>query len=294
METFIAVVVVGLLVGCLYALVSTGLTLTYGVLRVVNFAHGEFLMVGMYVTYLLQAKLNLDPYVSWPISTAVVVVLSIVTFVFVIERTIQSAHAVQAFVTLGLSLVLQNLALFLFTGHIVTTTTFVGQQSILIGPIRLPLVYVISAAAAIAITFGIWLWLQRTDFGKAVRAIAQNTTAAQLQGINHRRVYMFTFALGTGLAGLGGALYSPISATYPTVGFGMMLVAFVIVVLGGMGSIQGALIAALIIGAVESLSSFYLGQNARQIAYFAIFVAVLVIRPSGLLGIRGAELVGYR
>lgn len=294
METFIAVVVVGLLVGCLYALVSTGLTLTYGVLRVVNFAHGEFLMVGMYVTYLLQAKLNLDPYVSWPISTVVVVILSIVTFIFVIERTIQSAHAVQAFVTLGLSLVLQNLALFLFTGHIVTTSTFVGQGSILIGPIRLPDVYVISAAAALAITFGIWLWLQKTDFGKAVRAIAQNTTAAQLQGINHRRVYMFTFALGTGLAGLGGALYSPISATYPTVGFGMMLVAFVIVVLGGMGSIQGALIAALIIGAVESLSSYYLGQNARQIAYFAIFVAALVIRPSGLLGIRGAELIGYR
>jgi branched-chain amino acid transport system permease protein len=201
---------------------------------------------------------------------------------------------VQAFITLGLSLVLENLALLLFSNNVVTTSTFLGENSLILGSVHLADTYVVSACAAVVITVALWLWLQRTDFGRAVRAIAQNPMAAQLQGINDDRVYMVTFTIGTGLAGLGGALYAPISAIFPGVGFTITIVAFVVVVLGGMGSLPGAFFAALIIGLTESLSSYYFGANSRQIVYFLVFVAVLVMRPSGLLGIRGAELVGYR
>jgi branched-chain amino acid transport system permease protein len=294
MDVVFSVAVVGLLVGFLYALVSMGLTLTYGVLRVVNFAHGEFMMIGMYSTYLLQKNFGLDPYVSWPVSTAIVVALSIVAYRLVIRPTIQTAHAVQAFVTLGLSLLLQNVALFLFSSHVVTSTSVLGDGSLVIGPLHLAYAYLVSTTAAIIVTVLLWVWLGRTDFGKSVRATAQNPVAARLQGIDDDRVYMWTFALGTGLAGLGGALFAPIYATFPNVGFGIMLVAFVVVVLGGMGSLPGALLGALIIGVTEALSSFYLGPDSRQIVYFLVFVAVLVVKPSGLLGIKGAELVGYR
>lgn len=294
MDVVLSVAVVGLLVGFLYALVSMGLTLTYGVLRVVNFAHGEFMMVGMYSTYLLQTNFGLDPYVSWPISTLVVAALSLVTYRLIIRPTLETAHAVQAFVTLGLSLLLQNIALFLFSSHIVSTSSFLGAGSLVLGTVHLAYTYLASAIAAVIVTVLLWYLMQRTDFGKAVRATAQNPVAARLQGIDDDRVYMWTFVLGTGLAGLGGALFSPIYSTFPNVGFGIMLVAFVIVVLGGMGSLPGALLGALIIGVTEALSAFYLGSDARQLVYFLLFVGVLVVKPSGLLGIKGAELVGYR
>jgi branched-chain amino acid transport system permease protein len=294
LDVVLSVAIVGLLVGFLYALVSMGLTLTYGVLRVVNFAHGEFMMVGMYSTYLLQKNFGLDPYVSWPITSVVVGILSLVTYRLIIRPTIETAHAVQAFVTLGLSLVLQNAALFLFSSHVVTSSSFLAESSLVIGPVHLAYTYLVSTIAAIVVTALLWILLQRTDFGKAVRATAQNPVAARLQGIDDDRVYMWTFALGTGLAGLGGALFAPIYSTFPNVGFGIMLVAFVVVVLGGMGSLPGALLGALIIGVTEALSAFYLGPDARQIVYFLVFVGVLVAKPSGLLGIKGAELVGYR
>jgi branched-chain amino acid transport system permease protein len=294
MESLISVIVIGLLVGCLYALVSVGLTLTYGVLRVVNFAHGEFMMIGMYAVYLLQQNLGLDPYLSWPIATVVVMALAAIAYVFVIKPTVESAHVVQGFVTLGLSLVLQNVAQVLFSSHIVNTSSFLGEQSATLGFLQLPYTYVASAGAAVVVTLLLWIWLQRTDLGKAVRATAQNPVAARLQGINDNTVYLWTFVLGTGLAGLGGAIFSPIYSTYPTVGFGIMLVAFVVVVLGGMGSLPGAFLGALIIGVVEALTSYLIGPDARQVVYFLVFVGVLVLRPNGLFGIRGAELVGYR
>lgn len=294
MDVVLSVGVIGLLVGFLYALVSMGLTLTYGVLRVVNFAHGEFMMAGMYTTFVLQRDFGLDPYLSFPISTLVVGLLSVITYQFVIKRTIDSAHAVQAFVTLGLSLVLQNLALFIFTSHVVTSKSFLGSNAFVIGPLRLGHTYLASALAAIAVTILLYVLMQRTDFGRAVRATAQNAGAAKLQGINTDSVYRWTFVIGTGLAGLGGAIFAPIYATFPNVGFGIMLVAFVVVVLGGMGSLPGALIGALVIGVVEALSAFFLGPSARQIVYFLVFVGILVVRPQGLLGVKGAELVGYK
>jgi branched-chain amino acid transport system permease protein len=293
-EVFLSVGVIGLLVGFLYALVSMGLTLTYGVLRVVNFAHGEFMMAGMYATWVLQRDFGLDPYLSWPISTAVVMVLSLATYQLVIRRTIESAHAVQAFVTLGLSLVLQNLALFIFSSHVVTAKSLLGSDALVIGPLRMGYTYLASAFAAIVVTVLLYLLMQKTHFGRAVRATAQNAGAAKLQGIDTDNVYRWTFVLGTGLAGFGGAIFAPIYSTFPTVGFGIMLVAFVIVVLGGMGSLPGALIGALLIGVVEAISAFLWGPSARQIVYFLVFVAILIVRPRGLLGIKGAELVGYK
>jgi branched-chain amino acid transport system permease protein len=292
--TFISIVVIGLLVGCLYALVSVGLTLVYGVLRIVNFAHGEFMMLGMYAAYIMQTTWGLDPYVSWPLATAFVAVFAWVSYIFIIKPTIEGAHVVQGFVTLGLSLVLQNVVLFIFTSHVVSTTTVIGEGAFDFSGVRVPYQDLVSAAAAVAITVGLWLWLHHTDFGRAVRATAQNPLASRLQGIDDNTIYMWTFVLGTALAGLGGALFSPVYAIFPTVGFGIMLVAFVVVVLGGLGSLPGAFLGALIIGVVEAVTSYYLGPDARQVVYFLVFVGILVLRPNGLLGIKGAELVGYR
>ena len=294
METLLSVAIIGLLVGFLYALVSMGLTLTYGVLRVVNFAHGEFMMIGMYGTYVLQQQFGLDPYISWPIATLVVALLSLVTYELVIRRTLEAAHAVQAFITLGLSLVLQNLALFIFSSHVVTSKSFLGTGALTLGPFRLGYTYLVSAFAAIVVTILLYALIQRTQFGRAVRATAQNAGAAKLQGIDTDNVYRWTFVLGTGLAGLGGAIFAPIYSTFPNVGFGIMLLAFVIVVLGGMGSLPGALIGALIVGVAEALSGLYFGPSARLIVVFLLFVAILIVRPQGLLGIRGSELVGYK
>jgi len=293
MDVFISIAVIGLGVGFLYALVSMGLTLTYGVLRVVNFAQGEFMMVGMYATWVLHEEFGLDPYLSWPLSTLLVMALSLVVYELVIKRTIASAHAVQAFVTLGLALVLQSAALFVFSSHIVTTDSILGAGALVIGPVRLGYTYIASAFAAIIVTVLLYQLMQRTTFGRAVRATAQNAHAAQLQGISTNGVYRWTFVLGTGLAGLAGAVFSPIYATFPTVGFGIMLVAFVVVVLGGMGSLPGALIAALLIGLVEAFSSYLIGPSARFVVVFLVFVGILLVRPQGILGIKGSELVGY-
>lgn len=294
MSALISVIVVGLLVGCLYAMVSVGLTLTYGVLRIVNFAHGEFMMLGMYTTYVLQKNFGMDPYLSWPLATVLVMVLAALSYVLVIKTTVASAHVVQGFVTLGLSLILSSIAQLLFTSQNVYVHSFLGQDSLVIGSLHLPYTYLVSALGAVVITGSLWVWLQHTQTGRAVRATAQNPSAANLQGIDSNRTYFLTFVLGTGLAGVAGAFFAPIYAIYPTVGFNIMLVAFVIVVLGGMGSLPGALVGALIIGVVEALTSYYIGADARQIVYFLAFVAILVVRPAGLLGAKGSELIGYR
>lgn len=294
MQAVLEVVVVGFLVGGLYVLASAGLTLTYGVLRVVNFAHGQFVMLGMYLTWIFQQQLGLDPFVSLPITAALVTLLAWVVYAVGIKPTITAAHAVQSFVTLGLGLIATNVVLVLFSGDVRSVTSFLGETSTRVGGISMANTYLVSFAVATLITVLLHVWVQRTDFGKAIRATTQNPDAARLMGIDVERVYLVTFLVGTGLAGLAGVLFATMYPIYPTVGLGLVLTAFVVVVLGGLGSIPGAMLGGLLIGVVESVSAYYLGAASRQIVYFLVFVLVLVVRPAGLMGIKGSQLLGYR
>jgi branched-chain amino acid transport system permease protein len=290
----VSLIVLGLLAGGLYGLASLGLTLTYGVLRIVNFAHGEFIMVGMYSAFWLQQLFGLDPYLSLPITTVLVMLLSAVVYFLVIRPTIKKAHAVQAFVTLGLSLVMSNLALVFWTGQVRSVNSFVGGGALTFGEISIGFTYLVSFVVAMMVAAGLWFWIQRTDYGKAIRATIQNPEVAGLMGIDVNKVYFWTFVIGTGLAGFAGGLFAPIYPIYPDVGLYLVLIAFVVVVLGGMGSIPGAIAGGLMIGVIEALSGFYIGVDSRQLVYFLVFVAVLVVRPTGLFGIKGSQELGYR
>lgn len=289
MSTVVDLTTSGLLLGGIYALLSVGLTLVFGVLRVVNFAHGEFLMLGMYGAYFAWSAWGLSPYLS-------VVPIMILTFAFglvvygvVIRRTIGGSHLTQVFATLGLSIVLQNVALIAFSGDQRTVRTAFAEGVVHVGPLSVARGMLVSFLIAVGLTLVLWAFLNRTLLGAAIRGIAQNRTAAVLVGVNVGRIYAVTFALGTASVGAAGALISPLYSVYPRVGIDFLLIAFVIVVLGGLGSVAGAAMASIVIGLIISFVTYYAGADQAQLAYFLLFVAVLVLRPDGLRGLRGAQ-----
>ncbi|MDU0340253.1 branched-chain amino acid ABC transporter permease [Bosea rubneri] len=285
-------VISGLLLGGIYALVSVGLTLIFGVSRIKNFAHGDLVMVGMYVTYALTVATGLDPYLLAP-----VVVLLLFGFglllSFALIRPIQGAPQVaQIFATVGLGLVLQNLALMMYGADFRSTPSIISGKVLRFAGVALPASLLIAFVVAMVVIAGLTIFLRLSLTGKAMRAIAQDRRAASLMSIDVKRIDMLTFGLGTACAGLAGALLAPVFPAFPTVGVNLVLICFVVVILGGLGSVEGALIGGLLIGLVETLSGFFLGSAMSQIAYFLVFIAVLCLRPAGLFGQRGAETLG--
>lgn len=292
-EVLSQVAISGLLLGGVYALISIGLTLIFGVLRVVNFAHGEFLMVGMFASFWLFQLLGIDPYISIVIVAALLFLLGVFTQFVIIRPLLNAPHSMQILATLGLSIVLQNLALMLFTANYRSVTPVYAKAVINVGPILLGVPRLVAFVVAIAITAALFLFLNRAYLGKAIRCTAQDRTAALLMGININRIYLITFGIGSALVGVAGGLLTPIYPVFPTVGIYFVLLAFVVVVLGGMGNLTGALLGGLIIGLVEAFSGFYV-PALKEAVYFVVFIAVLLIRPSGLLGIVGAEELGTK
>ncbi len=282
----------GILLGGLYSLFSIGLTLTFGVLRVVNFAHGEFLMLAMYATFWLQTMLGWDPYVSLLAVAPLMLLVGVIAHLAVIRPTISAPHVVQVFATAGLSFALQNLALILWTADFRTARTTLLTGNAQLGPVSIGWPNLAGFLASLAITLVLYVALRATYWGKAIRATAQDRESAQLMGINIEAVYLITFALGTMLVGIAGTLLAPIYPVFPTVGLNLVLIAFVVVVLGGMGSMMGAWWGGLAIGLIETLSGFFMGAQAKQAAYFIIFILVLALRPQGLFGQRGAAEMG--
>ena len=297
LSLFVQLLISGILLGGIYSLASIGLTLIFGVMKIVNFAHGEFLMVAMYVTFWLFHYFSLDPYLSLFAVIPLLLIVGIVTYHFFIRKTIGAPILTQIFVTLGLSTVIQNLALLFWSAdfrsvslsYASTPIVFgpypsLGMGEILVNPPRL-----IAFALAISLSFVFYLFLKFSYTGKVIRATSQDRSAALLMGINIDKFYKLTFAIGILLVGIGGALMMPIYTVHPFVGFEFVLVIFVIVVLGGMGSIIGAMIGGIFIGIVEIFSSFLIGPESKQAIYFLVFIAVLAIRPTGLFGIKGEE-----
>jgi branched-chain amino acid transport system permease protein len=291
---FIQVLINGLLLGGIYALISIGLTLIFGVIRIINFAHGEFLMISMYISYFSYIILGLNPYLS------LVIVVPLMFFVGmaadqVIIRPIRNAPAyMQVFVTVGLSILLVNLTLFLFTGTYRSLNIPFAKKLFHIGNLSFSYGRIIIFITAILVSILIYLFLKNTDKGKQIRAISQNRKAAKIVGLNLNKIYMFTFGLGIALAGLAGGLLMPIYYAFPSVGLYFVLSAFVVVVLGGMGNMMGALLGGLIVGVVDSISGFYIDPALKEVCFFIIFLLILIFRPSGLMGMIGAEEMGMK
>ncbi len=285
MDVFLQVVVNGLLLGGLFAITSVGLTLIFGIVKVVNFAHGEFLMIGMYATYLITAQFGMHPYVALGAVVPILFVLGMLTQKLMIEPLMGARnHDIQIFATVGLSTALINLALLIFGANIYNTPDYALRNSIEIGPVRMLVGQVVLFAVATALVIGLHLFLQRTQAGRGIRAVAQNRAAAQLMGINVSRVSMVTFGLGAACVGVAACLVAPLYPTSPGIGTYFVLISFVVVVLGGLGSIGGAFLGAMIIGLIDSLAGFYIGSDLREVAVFSVFLLILILRPQGLFG----------
>jgi branched-chain amino acid transport system permease protein len=291
MEIFIQLVVNGLLLGGILAIISIGLTLIFGIVRVVNFAHGEFLMIGMYAVYLMHQHLGLHPYVASVFAVIFLFVAGALMQRFVIQPLLTADSHIQIFATVGMSTALLNLALLVFGADVfsVRLNDFTAS-TIKLGPITIVSAQLITFCVALALMGGLHWFLQNTFLGRAVRATAQHRYAAQLMGVNVERIYIFAFGLGCACLGLASGLLLPQYPVFPTIGSFFVLTAFVIVVLGGLGSLSGAFLGAIIIGLVDSLSGYYIAPDLKEVVYFLIFIGILVFRPTGLLGLgRGSE-----
>jgi len=284
MAVFLQSLVSGVLVGGVYALIGIGLTLIFGVMRVINFAHGELLMVGMYVTYFAFTLLGVDPFLSVVITGPVLFLLGAGLQRALIDRVLDALPQNQILLTIGLGLILSNTAMLLFTSDYRILTTSYSSASVQLGGLSVSRPLLLSFLVTLAITGALFWFLHRTDAGRAIRATAQDREAAQLMGVNVRRTGVLAFGIGAALAGAAGALVSPTYYIYPQVGGAFTLKAFVIVVLGGMGSVVGATLGGVVIGVAESLSAVYVGSGLKDLFVYLLFLLVLLFKPAGLLG----------
>jgi branched-chain amino acid transport system permease protein len=276
----------GLTTGAIYALIALGLTLIYGVLHIINFAHGAVLMVALYAVYYLKERLGLDPYLALPIVVPAMFALGYALQRGVINRASHGKDENILLVTLGLAIVLENLALLLFKSDTRAIETAYTLRTVAIGPATISLPKLVAFGGAL-VASALLLWVvNRTHLGRAIRAVAKEKHGARLMGIDVDHVYAMSFGIGLACVGAAACFLLPAYYVNPQVGSGFVLVAFTIVVLGGMGSFAGALVGGLLIGVVESLGGLFLGESLGQIAIFAIFIAVLLFRPQGLFGAR--------
>jgi len=274
----------GILIGGVYALIGIGLTLIFGVMRVINFAQGELVMVGMYTTFWLFVLLGVDPFLSVVLTMPALFVLGALLQRSLINRVLDALPQNQILLTIGIGLVLSNTAMLVFTSdYRILSTSYSSSSVRLFGlPLSTPLLYCFLITAVI--TAVLYWFLVKTDIGHAIRATAQDREAAQLMGVNVRTMGVLAFGLGAALAGAAGALVSPTYYIYPQVGGAFTLKAFVVVVLGGMGSIIGATLGGVLIGVAESVSGTYIGSGWKDVCVYVIFLLVLLLKPSGLLG----------
>jgi branched-chain amino acid transport system permease protein len=283
-ETLAQAVVNGLLIGGIYALVSIGVTLIFGVVKIVNFAQGEFVMIGMYLSFFLATYFGVDPLLSLFVSMPVLFLVGVLIQHFLIRRVLALGDMPQIFLTFALSLFLLNVALLLFTANYRTVETPYSEAAIHIGSIYIAMAKLIAFVVAMILSAALWLFLRTTDLGKAMRAAAQNRDVAMLMGINPDRVFAVAVGVALALAGAAGSLLMPFYPAYPMVGQVFVLMAFVAVVLGTLGNVTGALIASLMMGVAESLGIQFVGADSGLIVVFIMLLATLALRPNGLFG----------
>ncbi|HUL58476.1 MAG TPA: branched-chain amino acid ABC transporter permease [Anaeromyxobacteraceae bacterium] len=284
MTVFLQSVLSGVLVGGVYALIGIGLTIIFGVMRVINFAQGDLLMLGMYLAWLAFKRYHVDPYVSILIAAPLLFLWGALLQKALINRVLDALPQNQILLTIGLGLVMSNTVMLVFTSDYQLVTTSYSSSSFPLGTLSVsqPLLY--SFLITAAITAALYWFLIRTDTGQAIRATAQDRDAAQLMGINVERMSVLAFGLGAALAGAAGTLIAPTYYIFPQVGSAFTLKAFVIVVLGGMGSVVGATLGGVLIGMTESLAAVYVASGLKELVVYVLFLLVLLFRPAGLLG----------
>ena len=285
METFVQSLVSGVLTGSLYAMIGVGLTVVFGVMRIINLAHGDLVMLGMYGAFWSHVLWRIDPFVSLILWVPLMFLGGMLIYRFLLRSIIPGGELNILLYTAGLSLLIANLALFSWTGDYRTIKLPYAITPLRPFGIAVPIPIALAFVLAAAITLALYLFLARTDLGRAIRATSQNAEAAALMGIDVGRVAMVTFGLGSALAGAAGVLLGPSLYLYPTVGEILIAKCFVIVVLGGLGSVAGAIAGGILLGLVESLGAVYVSVAYKDTIGFVIFLLVLLFRPSGLFGV---------
>jgi branched-chain amino acid transport system permease protein len=276
----------GLTTGAVYALVALGLTLIYGVLHIINFAHGAALMLALYGVYVLRTQFGIDPYLALPLMVAGMFAFGYLLQRVVINRASHGKDENILLVTLGLSIVIENAALLAFKSDTRSIETPYTLTTVAIGPAMIALPKIVAFFGSLVVA-GVLLWVvQRTDLGRAIRAVAKEKQGARLMGIDVEHVYALSYGIGLACLGAAACFLLPAFYVNPQVGSGFVLVSFTIVVLGGMGSFAGALLGGFLVGIVESLGGLFLGESLGQVGIYLIFIAVLLFRPQGLFGDR--------
>jgi branched-chain amino acid transport system permease protein len=292
-EVLLQTLISGLLLGGLYALIGIGMTIIMGVMKIINLAHGELMMVGMYIAYVLYTYFHIDPYLSILIAGPALFLLGIALQKYLINPVVKVDSILpenQVILTVGIGMVLANLATIIFKSDYLQTPVSYGTKAWYLtdlwknSPIELSLSlpWSVSFIFSLLITAGLWFFLTRTDTGKSIRATAQDKDAALLMGVNVERMQVLTFGLGSALVGAAGCLFIPIYYIYPDIGGQFTLIAFVITILGGLGSTVGAIIGGMILGLFESLTATYIGMGWAPVGRFVIFIAVLIFIPGGV------------
>jgi branched-chain amino acid transport system permease protein len=274
----------GILLGGLYALMSLGLALVWGVLNIVNLAHGAFIMLGAYAAYYLFARLGVDPILALPAAMALMFVLGYAVQRGVLTLVIRGPMFNTLLITFGLDVVFTYLAQIAFSADFRTINPSYAGASVPLLGITLPVARLLAAGIALGLTVAVWLMLGYTRLGRAIRAAAQNLTAARLYGVEPRRVYALTFGLGAALVGAAGDLYGLVSQVNPYIGATLTAKSFVIAVIGGLDSPLGVIAGGLFLGVAESLTALYVGSTYTDVVSLGILVVVLIVRPTGLLG----------
>ncbi|AWP74295.1 MULTISPECIES: branched-chain amino acid ABC transporter permease [Bordetella] len=284
MDLLAQILVNGILLGGLYAVMAQGLALVWGVLNIVNLAHGAFIMLGAYVSWYLYTDLGVDPFLGLPVTAAVLFVLGYVLQRGLLNLVVRAPMFNTLLITFGLEVVLTYLAQLAFSADFRTINPPYAGDSYVLGPVTLPVARLTAFGVALALTLGMWLFLLHSRLGRAIRATAQNLIAARLYGVEPRHLYAVTFGLGLALAGAAGGLYGTVSQINPYIGATLTAKCFAISIIGGLDNPLGVMVGGLFLGIVESLTTLYVGPTFADVASFGILVLVLFLRPSGLLG----------
>ena len=284
LTVLVQILVNGILLGGLYCLLGVGMTLIFGVMRIINACHGDLLMIAMYIAFFLFTAIKLDPFVTIFIAVPVLFVVGCGIYSGLIKRLRNEFEENSLILTWGIALVLVNVFTVAFSGDYRSIVTSYSTQSVTLVGISVSISMLLSFGVALVLTCGLYVFLLRSNLGRAIRAIAQNKAAAQLMGINVERVQMVSFGIGAALAGAAGAAFSSVFYMFPAIGGLFTVKAFEVIVLGGLGNVVGAFLAGILLAVVESFGAIFISTGLKDAFGFLIFMLVLVFRPSGLFG----------
>ena len=277
-----------MLFGGVFSLMAVGLTLIFGVMHVVNFAHGDMMVWGMYLAWLMATRGGVDPYAGFVVCAAALFLLGFVVQRVLVQRIVDAPHEMQILLMLGVALVLENAALLAFGPEPQRVRSALAQSTLWLGPVFVDVARLIAFGVAVVLTLLLSLFLFRTDLGRSIRAAADNTYGALVIGTDVRRVYAVAFGVGAACVGAAGALVAPLLPFQPPTGLQLSVASFNIVIIGGMGSLLGAFMGGLLVAVAESLGAVFLKPSLKELVSFSLLVLILLFRPAGLFGRRAS------